>query len=97
MACVYVLWSSSLQKRYVGRSSGAAEARLRQHNQGHNRFTRGGIPWILVYSEEDLDHKSANTRERFLKSGQGRKWLDQQLPRFSRKAHITNSERCRSG
>ena len=72
---VYVLWSSRLQKRYIGSTADVAK-RLREHNWGGNKFTKGGIPWILVYEEELPDATSARKRENFLKTGAGRAWLD---------------------
>ena len=41
MFTVYVLKSASLGKRYVG-STGNLQARLRLHNQGKVRATKGG-------------------------------------------------------
>jgi hypothetical protein len=32
--------------------------------------------FCLLYSEQVADHKAARLQEQFLKSGQGRKWLD---------------------
>jgi hypothetical protein len=31
----------------------------------------------LIFTEEYTDHAQARIREKFLKSGQGRKWLDE--------------------
>ena len=76
MYWVYVLWSKRLKKRYVG-STGNLSRRLYEHNHGGNKFTRGGIPWILIYSEEYAGQSEARRREQFLKCGSGRKWLDQ--------------------
>jgi len=72
---VYVLWSSKLNKRYVG-STENLKRRLNEHNKGANRFTKGGTPWILVYREEYSTRSEARRREIFLKSGVGRSWLD---------------------
>jgi putative endonuclease len=44
---VYILYSSSLNKFYVG-STGDVENRLLQHNSGKGDFTSKGIPWKLV-------------------------------------------------
>jgi putative endonuclease len=82
MYFVYVLWSSKLQKRYVG-SAKDVQARLREHNTGRNRFTKGGVPWQLIYVEELPDLSSTRKRELFLKSGVGRKWLDHQFPNLT--------------
>ena len=78
MYYVYVLWSSKLKKRYVG-STGDVEKRLLEHNRGCNKFTKGGIPWIKIYEEEYTTKTEAVRREKFLKSGQGRAWLDEKF------------------
>ncbi len=78
MYYVYVLWSTKLRKRYVG-STAQIEKRLNEHNHGSNKFTKGGIPWIIIYQEEYPTKTEALKREKFLKSGQGRKLLDEKL------------------
>ena len=84
MVQVYVLWSDALQKRYAGSAVEAAK-RLGEHNVGRWRFTKGGVPWILIHVEECPDLSSARRREAFLKSGAGRAWLDQQYPKYTRR------------
>ena len=83
MFYTYVLWSEKLKKRYVGCAEVPKE-RLFQHNKGKNRFTRGGIPWILIYTEEFATLSEARKRELFFKSGTGRAWLDRELPLYKR-------------
>jgi len=78
MFTVYVLWSDKLQKRYVG-SCEDIKLRLKQHNNGESKFTKGGIPWVLIYSEIFPTNSEARKRELFLKSGVGRKWLDENV------------------
>ena len=78
MYYVYVLWSDKLHKRYIG-STADIEKRIAEHNRGCNKFTKGGIPWILVYQEEFTSKREALKREKFLKSGVGRAWLDEKL------------------
>jgi putative endonuclease len=80
---VYVLWSKKLRKRYVGSASNV-DQRFRSHNSGGSRFTKSGIPWILVHVEESRTLSEARQREKFLKSGVGRAWLDRQFPNFKR-------------
>jgi predicted GIY-YIG superfamily endonuclease len=84
MVQVYVLWSERLQKRYAG-SAVEAVKRLGEHNVGRCRFTKGGVPWIMIHVEECPDLPSARRREAFLKSGIGRAWLDQQYPKYTRR------------
>ena len=78
MFYVYVLFSSKLRKRYKGSTSNI-ERRLIEHNDGKSRFTKGGIPWSVVYKEEYATLSEARKRELFLKSGAGRKFLDKVL------------------
>ena len=76
MYYVYVLKSLKNGKRYIGYSSKDPIERLKEHNQGSNQFTRQNKPFKLVYSEEYVDKSEASKRERYLKSGIGREFLD---------------------
>jgi putative endonuclease len=80
MYSVYVLRSLRHGKRYVGYTSKTPSERLAEHNSGANQYTRQNGPFELVYFEEFNDKKEALIRERFLKSGQGRKYLDSAIP-----------------
>ncbi len=73
---VYVLISLKDGTRYIGYGEDA-ETRLKRHNKGDNRFTKGHQPWKLVYKECGYKTRSeAMKREKHLKSGQGREWLN---------------------
>lgn len=74
---IYVLKSLKNAKRYVGFTSKSAQERLVEHNSGKNSFTRQNKPFMLIYTEEYPTKTEAMKREKFLKSGQGRKFLDQ--------------------
>jgi len=76
MFYIYVLWSEKLRKRYVGYTSDISK-RMHEHNNGNSKFTKGGVPWKLVHREEFSSKTEAIKREIFLKSGIGRKWLDE--------------------
>jgi putative endonuclease len=73
---VYVLKSLKNGKRYVGYTRKTAEKRLTEHNSSINTFTRQNKPFVLIYTEEYQTKIEAMKREKFLKSGQGRKFLD---------------------
>jgi len=72
---VYVLKSVNYGNRYVG-STNDCEKRVKFHNAGKCRYTKGRRPWALVYSETFATRGEAMKRENFLKTGQGRKFLD---------------------
>jgi putative endonuclease len=74
MITVYVL-KGITGKRYVGITNDL-DRRLREHRSGR---TKGGQiigQFKLLLTEEYSDYQHARNREKFLKSGQGRHWLD---------------------
>ncbi|OHA77820.1 MAG: hypothetical protein A2564_01255 [Candidatus Wildermuthbacteria bacterium RIFOXYD1_FULL_50_12] len=75
MYVVYVLQSQRDRKRYIGVTRDL-ERRLREHATGRVASTRMRRPLTVLYTERyDLKEK-AERRERYLKSGAGREWLD---------------------
>lgn len=56
--------------------------RFNQHNNGQSTWTKRGIPWEIIYYEACLDEDDARAREKYLKSGSGRKYLSTRLKRF---------------
>ncbi len=52
------------------------EDRLNRHNKGWEKTTRAYAPFKLIYSEDCDDRKSARQREKFLKSGIGKEFLN---------------------
>ena len=81
MFYVYVLKSLKNSKRYIGYTNKIPKERLIEHNSGSNKWTRVNKPFKLVYKEIFNDKTIAIKREKFLKSGQGRKFLDSFIPR----------------
>ena len=74
MAFVYILFSPSRQRTYVGCSENW-QARLETHNAGRVSATCGGIPWHLVHLEETDSLVLARRREIYLKTSAGRRWM----------------------
>ena len=72
---VYILWSTRLNKRYVG-CTDDLETRINEHNKGKQRSTKGGMPWQLIYPEEYQTLIEARQREIYLKGRSGRRFLD---------------------
>ena len=75
---IYILKSSTTGKRYTG-STQNLEARLKAHNDGLSPYTKGRGPWDLIYSEEFPTRSEAMKREKFLKTGKGRDFLNEIL------------------
>jgi putative endonuclease len=78
MFFVYVLLSVKTKRRYVG-MSGDPEKRLLQHNGGYTKSTKGYRPWIIVHTEGFETLVETRNREKYLKSGIGREYLDKIL------------------
>ena len=76
MYIIYVIRSLKNRKRYIGYTSKSVDERLHEHLSGTNQWTRQNGPFVLIYTEFLKEKSSAMQRERFLKSGQGRAWLD---------------------
>ena len=74
---VYVIRSKE-GIRYIGYSS-VLDKRLSQHNSGISKFTRRDSGWHLVYREEFKTRAEAMKREKWLKSGIGREYLDRMV------------------
>jgi predicted GIY-YIG superfamily endonuclease len=75
---VYVIQSLTHNTRYIGSTDNVSK-RIAEHNIGKCRYTCGRQPWKLIYQEDYQTRAEAMKREKFLKSGQGRKWLDEKL------------------
>jgi len=79
MPIVYVLVSLKNGKRYVGYTAQALSNRLKQHNEGAMPWARQNKPFQMVHCEEYPDESFSRKRERFLKSGHGRAFLNRLL------------------
>ena len=75
---VYVLKSLKNQSWYIGCTDNLRE-RFREHNAGKSKYTAKLRPWRIVYYEAGLNRKDAFRREKYLKSGYGRRWLKNRL------------------
>ncbi|MBU0707322.1 GIY-YIG nuclease family protein [Patescibacteria group bacterium] len=76
MYIVYTIKSLKNHKRYVGYTGKNVQVRLSEHNRGCNKWSRENRPFKLIYHESFSTKSEAIKREKFLKSGQGRKFLD---------------------
>jgi len=73
MSCfVYVLKSQSYSKYYVGMSDNP-QRRLEEHNKGKVTATKPYRPYRIVLVEEFPDRQKAHYREKYYKTGFGRK------------------------
>ena len=71
---VYILYSKTLDKYYVGYTNDL-ERRISEHNRKKGKYTDGGIPWRLVHKEEYVSKSEAMDREKFIKSQKSRAYI----------------------
>ena len=75
---VYILFSAADKMMYTGITSNLPR-RIRQHNQGQCKSTRNRRPLYLIYHETSYNIRDAAAREKYLKSGYGKKYIRNRL------------------
>ena len=76
---VYAIVSEKNGDIYVGMALNALR-RLKEHNSGKSKYTKGLRPWKLFNVEYFPDWASARVREKYLKSGVGKEFLKSLVP-----------------
>ena len=92
MHYVYVLRSVSDHGLYI-RYSANLRRRFQQHIKGDSVATSYRGPWKLIYYEAYPDQHDALGREKYLKSGAGRRFLKAQLAHYLGKNPIRSVAR----
>jgi len=73
---VYILLSKVNVTRYIGITNNISR-RLKEHRSTGSTVERLLGKFDVIYKEECYDYKSARKREKFLKSGKGREWMNE--------------------
>ena len=81
MFYTYVLISQKDSKFYIGYTNDLKK-RLKNHNDGKVPSTASRFPLKLVYYEACLNEFDAKKRERYFKSGYGRRFLKNRLEKY---------------
>jgi len=76
MYFVYIIYSSKIDKYYIGFTSDIND-RLAKHNRKSKGFSNAGRPWKLVYSERFVTKKEAMSREKQIKRWKNRQRIDE--------------------
>ncbi len=81
MVYTYVLRSTKDNKLYTGCTSDLRK-RFKLHNEGKVNTTKNRGPFEIIYYEACVNKFDAYARERYLKSGMGKRYLKNRLKRF---------------
>ncbi len=71
---VYILKSLKSGIHYVGMAKDVSQ-RLKEHNGGKSKFTKGHMPRKLIYSEGPFETKTARQKEKYYKTTSGKEFL----------------------
>lgn len=81
MYYVYILRSESDRRWYTGCTENLRK-RVEEHASGKVRTTKGRGPFELIYYEACRDVHDAYRREKYLKTGMGKRYIHNRLKRF---------------
>ena len=81
MFYVYVLRDTTSGNYYTGCASDLKK-RFKEHLEGKSTYTRKRGPYELVYYEACVDSKDAYMREKYLKSGMGKRYINNRMKHF---------------
>lgn len=78
---VYVIRSIKSGRLYAGCTSDLRK-RLAEHDAGKSTYTKTRGPYELIYYEACLNDNDAFAREKYLKTGYGKRYLKNRAKRF---------------
>jgi putative endonuclease len=81
MFYTYVILSKKDNNFYTGSTNNLAR-RMEEHNDGKVMSTKYRRPFELIYYEACVNEQDARTREKYLKSGMGKRYIKNRLKRF---------------
>ncbi len=78
MYYVYVLRSTRNSQFYTGFTSDLRK-RIDEHNSGKAEYTKSRRPYELIYYEASVNRSDAAAREKYLKTGMGKRYIRNRL------------------
>ncbi|MDI6733344.1 MAG: GIY-YIG nuclease family protein [Planctomycetota bacterium] len=81
MFYTYIIRSKKEGKWYTGYTSDLRK-RFKEHNDNKMILTKGRGPFELIYYEACLNKYDALIREKYLKTGMGKRYIKNRLKRF---------------
>ncbi len=78
MYYVYILKSSKSGSLYYGYTTDLSK-RVKEHNEGLSKYTKGLLPWTLVWYCAFSNKKKAKDFELYIKSGSGKAFAYKRL------------------
>ena len=82
MCITYILFSSQLNKYYIGHTCDLMNERMRKHLSDHKGFTARAKDWAIVYKENFPDKSSAYRRELEIKGWKSTKKIKELIAKL---------------
>ncbi len=82
MYYTYILQSIKNGRRYTGYTKDLRKRFIEHNRRSGKKYTSKGAPYELIYYEACINEYDAKTREQYLKSGPGKRYLAYRLKRF---------------
>ena len=73
---VYILFSKSLSRYYVGYTSNSIETRIERHLSNHRGYSSKAKDWELVYHTSTISKQEALKLEKRIKKRGAKRFLD---------------------
>ncbi len=83
MYIVYILYSVTKDKYYIGFTGDVIEERIRKHNSNHKGFTGKVGDWVLTYSEIFFEKGDAMKREKEIKKWKSKPMIEKLINKGS--------------
>ncbi|MDP2684601.1 MAG: GIY-YIG nuclease family protein [bacterium] len=81
MHYTYILHSKKDNKFYTGYTNNL-EKRIKEHNDAKMISTKLRLPMILIYYEVCKNESDARAREKYLKTGMGKRYIRNRLKNY---------------
>ena len=81
MFYTYILRSKQSDRLYTGYTNDLRK-RFKEHNDKKSFHIKSRGPYELIYYEACIEEKDARSRELYLKSGKGKRFIKSRLKRF---------------
>ena len=76
MFLVYIIFSITKNKYYIGHTGSSLEDRIKKHNSNHKGFTGGIGDWKIAYSKPYGSKTEAYQAELAIKNKKSRKYIE---------------------
>ena len=63
-----------MDKFYIGHTANL-EDRLNRHNEGRSKYTKHGVPWVVVYSKTFETRSEAYQHETYIKKQKSKDFI----------------------